>query len=290
MSAYYPKDRAILLFGGVNNSTMFNDTWEFHAGTWTQLTPPASPSPRWGAMMVYDARDGYVVLWGGNSNWPSWSYPLSDTWVFSNGTWKNISRSAGGPPLAGSFPAAAYDAADRYVVMFGGWAELGETWTFSAGKWSQLTPSNPPAGVFGAGMAYDARSNSSILYGGEYYSVVYNQTWSYHRGVWTRIYGNAIHRLFYQGLTYQSNGGYVLMFGGLGNGCPTSETWEFASGIWTQVTPRHYPSARYGETLSYDPADGYSVLFGGSGTCTWLSNLTPHSDTWTWSHGIWTRI
>ncbi len=58
------------MFGGSNalpiTSTSLNaNTWKYHAGTWTQLFPSSSPTPRaWGAM-DYDYADGAMVLYGG---------------------------------------------------------------------------------------------------------------------------------------------------------------------------------------------------------------------------------
>jgi hypothetical protein len=45
--------------------------------TWTKLTPAPHPSGRAGAVMVYDAATGNVVLFGGYRN----GY-VSDTWTW----------------------------------------------------------------------------------------------------------------------------------------------------------------------------------------------------------------
>jgi len=74
--AYDAADGYVLLFGGTesfNSTTSLGDTWEFHAGQWTQLFPSSSPSPRIFASMAYDAADGYVLLFGGVTVAPSQS-------------------------------------------------------------------------------------------------------------------------------------------------------------------------------------------------------------------------
>jgi hypothetical protein len=63
--SYDPASRDVVLFGGLDNKVDSNQTWEFQAGNWTQLTPATSPSARGLASMAYDAHDGVVILFGG---------------------------------------------------------------------------------------------------------------------------------------------------------------------------------------------------------------------------------
>src|SRR5439155_1421695 len=91
-------------------SVVLSDTWEFTAGTWTQLFPSSSPSSHFFASMVYDEADQYVLLFGGNFQ--------SDTWEFHAGTWTQLSPSSHPSPRL--LPSTAYDAGDGYVVLFGG--------------------------------------------------------------------------------------------------------------------------------------------------------------------------
>ena len=64
--AYDPTDRYVVVFGGETNTAngwvSFDQTWTYRAGDWTLLDPPQHPSARYGAAMVYDAADGYVLL------------------------------------------------------------------------------------------------------------------------------------------------------------------------------------------------------------------------------------
>ena len=56
--------QSLVLFGGNGSVTtgFLNDTWTFVHGQWTQQHPTVSPPARAAAAMVYDARDGYVLL------------------------------------------------------------------------------------------------------------------------------------------------------------------------------------------------------------------------------------
>lgn len=110
--AYDSTDDIGLLFGGApvgdSPSGFLNfptrDTWELHAGCWTQIcttcTPSAFtvPSARFDSAMAYDAADKEFVLFGG-CNWLTFNsgttnmypdtcedgtaYMMNDTWTFS---------------------------------------------------------------------------------------------------------------------------------------------------------------------------------------------------------------
>src|SRR2546425_473890 len=216
-------------------------SWKFSAGVWTSIITP-SPSLRASPSMVYDAADGYVILFGGTSQ----SYPnptfifFHDTWKFQAGVWTNITVSGGPTPRAAV--SMAYDAADGYVVLFGGFAPIStsgagqafgllhDTWKFSAGSWTNITVTpSPPARDSGAA-TYDAADN------------------------------------------------YLLLFGGVGGATGgLKDTWKFSSGVWTNITSSSGPSARSAPSVAYDTADGYVVLFGGANPVLGYSG-----DTWTW--------
>lgn len=76
--AYLPKERAVLFGGSQNQTTTLDDTWVYDNGAWTQLAG-AHPPGRYGAAMVYDAVDRYVLLAGGYSTANGYQ---SDTWAF----------------------------------------------------------------------------------------------------------------------------------------------------------------------------------------------------------------
>src|SRR5437667_3793591 len=83
--AYDATDGQILLFGEENNTaagfTILGDTWRFQSGSWTQLFPSISPSPRSSSSMAFDGTDGYVLLFGGEDVIAGTSF-LGDTWKF----------------------------------------------------------------------------------------------------------------------------------------------------------------------------------------------------------------
>jgi PKD repeat protein len=88
-----------------------------------------------------------------------------------------------------------------------------------------------------------------------------------------------------EALVYDPAGPYVLLFGGATGAGSVHDTWTFANGHWTNLTPNltRGPTSRYKAVVTYDPADGYVLLFGGR------SNVY-FNDTWKWEHNNWTEL
>lgn len=257
---YDPVDGYVVLFGGEPSvgAGVLAQTWVFRHGTWSQLSPSISPPARRQAAMVYDARDGYVVMFGGSVDaGPNQVTYLADTWAFRDGSWTNLTTSLAPPPRTEA--GIAYDAADGYVVLFGGhngtsdassWSYLNDTWRFEAGQWHELHPIEAPRTLAAPQMEFDPTSGYVVLFGG--------------------FHGNL-----------------SLAKGGSSSPVPMSITWKFLAAHWTNISGSLKgvePSARYGGTLAYDPSVGALVLLGGSAS----HGHQPRDNNWTFSEGVWT--
>ena len=140
-------DGYLLLFGGYNRTSVFNDSWAFRgnlAPFWSQLAPLTHPAARFGARAAYDPYNGYVVLTGGNNT----TAAFNDTWGFIAGNWTQFA-----PPLsppARSDAALAFDRGDKYIVQFGGSGSTGsllsDTWLWVAFS-AQATAAPDPTDV-----------------------------------------------------------------------------------------------------------------------------------------------
>lgn len=169
--AYDAAMGALVLFGGIPGGGFgsFNDTWEFANGSWSELSPPTSPPQSTSEYrpfgMVYDAADGYVLLYSVHSG----------TWAFSNGTWTHLHPSTEPSAIGTMF----YDPALRRVLLWSG----SEMWEFGGGNWTAESPiAGPVAGETFAG-AYDAPFDYGVAFGpGGGYD---NSTWVYSDGTWT---------------------------------------------------------------------------------------------------------
>ncbi|MFI0434296.1 MAG: kelch repeat-containing protein [Parachlamydiaceae bacterium] len=88
---------------------------------WKEVTPLASPSPRYGQSMTYDSLLRQFVMYGG---YDSSGNVLGDTWILHYDSnldlysWENINSSLS-PPLLG-LASMVYDRKSQFSLLFGG--------------------------------------------------------------------------------------------------------------------------------------------------------------------------
>ena len=184
----------VLLFSGEQSNLGYtNDTWTFHAGQWTNITgdiTTASPPPRESGTMAYDPADQETVLFGGK---PTETSTFADTWTFANDAWTNRTGSLSTAPSPREASTMVWDAADGYLLLFGGLHYpnvLNDTWSFLNNSWTHLAPAVSPSTRFAASLAYypDQGFGYVVLFGGQSEATItegnssangYNDTWSY---------------------------------------------------------------------------------------------------------------
>jgi PKD domain-containing protein len=329
--AYDARDAYALLFGGygwvnaarsITNVTSFNDTWSYVGGNWTNRTTSVAPSPRYGAAMVYDPVDGYLVLFGGyqrGSTGPS--RPLDDTWTYAGGVWTNVTASAGSPPPAPSVgwaapsasPAFAWDAHDGDAVLLvpsaRSWTT--ETWTFVNGSWSNRTAlAGPLPFRVGAAVAYDAALGAVVRIGGGASDDAdfQNDTWAYAGGRWSlQQVGGAPPGFQFAASAYDPNTGCVLVAAGETAGLAwPNATWSLCGSQlsnasagsaspptgWVDRTDFSSPGPRYqfARTMTYDAHDGYVVLYDGVQPMSALDHGWVPAETWSYANGSWRNL
>lgn len=136
MLAYDPSASYTLLFGGfgVCGSVYcsLSDSWEFHSGAWWRVNPAAAhPPDRLAAGLAYDAPLGGLVLVGGVNG--TTNADLADSWLFSSGSWTNLSAAGLALPPVRSGLALAGSADGAVLLLYGGIVDatstpLGDTW------------------------------------------------------------------------------------------------------------------------------------------------------------------
>ena len=247
-----------------------------------------SPHPT-GALgaMTYDASDGYVLWFGVQTtgvNTPGMGW-IAETWTFRAGHWSNLTPNLTVSPPAIQGAGIAYDAADGYVVLFGGFdggipngssSHPSVTWEYHAGNWTDLTPTagTPPPGQYHPAMTYDAASRF-VLLAAFARSASGNstfQTWSFVAGKWSNISGTTgtqPNPREQAGLAYDASDTEAVLFGGTdviynAQGPDSNATWVFRSGAWVNVTQdgAAAPIGVADLTMS-NTAGGHVVLYGG---------------------------
>ncbi len=171
---------------------------------------------------------------------------------------------------------ATWDAADGYIVQFGGscyglsypYCEGGNTYAWLNGTFKEIQ-----SGYSGTGS-----------------------------GISQCQYPNNLTLTFCPspreggGLAYDPAGHYVVLFGGsLGYDGSTyppalaNDTWVYSHGVWTLLPSAGGPAPLAGFSMVYDPALGEIVLFGGT-TCPLLDGGCQTQNLWAFKEGHWTQL
>jgi PKD repeat protein len=257
--AYDASAHELVLFGGAvpGASGPAADTWGYALGSWRELCsggssfpscPVEPPASVRGAMAYDPGREGLVYYdWG-----------LGLTFVYSNGSWTNLS---GGPhPEPQSIPSEiAYDPAFRAVVAFDA---SGSLWEFTRGNWSlvHLIGGAPPARL-GAQLYYDPATGSLVLFGGVTGDTAWDDMWALANDSWTELPAK-LPPVDLLASGYDAGYGYEALLGAAGG---SLELWAYAQASWhlLPTTPGLPPPPALAPAFSYDGTDGTLVLFSG---------------------------
>ncbi|MCI4365152.1 MAG: zinc ribbon domain-containing protein [Thermoplasmata archaeon] len=239
--AYDSTDGYVVLFGGCYDfacKDVSDSTWTYSHDRWTNIsakqneTPPAAGH----VSMVYDAHDGYILLFGGFGSGASF---LNEEWEFRGGQWSPIGAASSTVPTGRAGGMVAYDGASGSVILFGGAAQfqrLDDTWSYQSGNWTNLTGSAgaAPPPRWQAMLAFDSADGYLLLVNGYSGGTYYGDEWTFAGGTWSALHVNngppaSLGAVF----VYDAADGYVLYFSGMTpNGLLTS-TFIYANGAWT---------------------------------------------------------
>jgi len=177
----------VLLFGGANstlNSIVYNDTWSYVGGAWSQLSTRSAPAQRFSMALDYDPAGAFDLMYGGwNATTPG---SFSDTWIFADGAWTELfPRSS---PPAENYPTMAFDPRADAMIMTGGhtgYNVYAATWAYNVSTgWAFVSTPTTPIPSWGLSLSYDPSTGGVWLFGGYYatvapYGVYLNFTWEF---------------------------------------------------------------------------------------------------------------
>ena len=153
-AVYDPVNDRILVFGGFNDITFFNDTWALALSgipQWTKVeTRGRPPSPRYGQAAAYDPVSRRMVVFGGyNGAFLDDGFALD---LSATPTWSPIAGGSDQPPVR-DFHTIVFDPRNDRLVLYGGndGMPLGDVWGLSLdrGAGPPLKAANPPPAVPG---------------------------------------------------------------------------------------------------------------------------------------------
>ncbi|MBK9385876.1 MAG: hypothetical protein IPN34_13785 [Planctomycetes bacterium] len=285
-AVFDPVRNRVVLFGGEGNATglVYGDTWEFDGATWTQRTFATAPGARTDHNLVWDAGRSRAVLHGGTD--PT-GRVLGDTWEYDGVSWiPRITGSSG--PQERTRHAMAYDAARRRVVLYGGRSATAgspvanDLWEWDGGSWTSRTTGNLPPGRFDAELAYDPRSSTLHLYGGEINVTRLDEHWELQGSQWTQRTNPPGRRAGHR-MLYVPNEG-VCAVGGFGDGGYRRDLVRWTGTRW-MAWPATTGSVS-AAALARLSATNELVLFGG------FSSGSFYGGTWIFEAGAdeWTLL
>lgn len=233
--------------------------------------------------MVFDFNRDVILLFGG---FLSGSSVAGDTtWEWDGQTW--VHRTTG--PLGRPDAEMVYDAAREHTVLFGGFhhppsKEDGQTFAWDGSQWSLLATDGPGRNLSYFAMAYNNRSNTTLLFPGE--DDV--STWEWDGAEWTWLTDFGPSSRILHAMSYDQARDAVVLFGGYarredGEFGLSDETWEWDGGAWSLASSRG-PSKRFKHAMAYDTAREVTMLFGG------VSRSTANGETWEWDGRGWTLV
>ncbi|MCI4350889.1 MAG: PKD domain-containing protein [Thermoplasmata archaeon] len=164
MATYYPSSGYVLLYGGRDaGGATLADSWSFTSNAWQRIaaTGAASPAGRSDGTLVFDKFFAAAMLFGGTAN----GTVMSDTWLFNQGVWTNLTPVIGRSPTPRSGAAGAYDLVDGYTLLFGGSAAgalASASWIF-VHPFSDSIAATPTTVAPGATVNFDAIAQGGIL-------------------------------------------------------------------------------------------------------------------------------
>ena len=282
-------DGVLVYFGGcqIRGACPTNDTWVYDGDVWQNVTASlsTSPPPLEGESMDWDpAWDGILLVGGETPDGQS----DAGSWLFTNGTWENITGPTGGPEVspASVFGAMAWDSAIPAMVYLGGctnstcagvlnttWILTGtHTWSSSLGIGAQ----------YGQSMAYDPANGELVTYGGTSPTgAQLNTTWAFLEGRgWENLTASTVGCLLscdlypvgrsFASMTWDPQTGSILLFGGVNTSDHLfSDPWSFAGSNWVPfpLNGSFAPPAGAFQSMPASSVGFAPILVGGECSC-----------------------
>lgn len=185
-----------------------------------------------------------------------------------------------------------YDTKRNRAILFGGasaWTGKqyiyeNDTWIWDGKDWSKIdTPVAPPARSNHA-MAYDEKTDTVVLFGGENQSGKLGDTWVFDGASW-HDHGEAcacgLKARGYHEMFYDPARGEVVLYGGLDlNGTFNDDAWAWDGSQWQQIYFNSLSPVASGYSLVYDSArsQAFGFLSGSPG------------GTWIWKGTDWQKL
>jgi hypothetical protein len=297
-----------VLFGGCQGDyacgTLLGDTWE-HDGTawrrvcWPGCTAPACscttmPAPRRELALFFDALNGRVVLFGGETA----AGVQADTWTWDGADWRRLAPASSPPARSRALVEASPETGTALLAsgVDGGGATLYDTWRWDGQRWTGgATSASATPTWAGHVLWWDPAASSfrALLVHGSRLRAFTGTDWADLGPVgldgdataWSTGYWGACG-------VFDRERGVPVRFGGCldagtsscltTSSMATDTTWVFRDGAIRQLAPGVAPGPRYGAGMTWFPAIGAARLSGGKSPSRYS-----YLDAWTFDGVDW---
>lgn len=137
-----------------------------------------------------------------------------------------------------------------------------------------------------AAAAFDTLRGELVVSGGEAYSGLQGETWTFDGVEWRRpAPGPAPAPRRDAAMAFDPARGVMVLFGGAAGSSVLGDTWEWNGATWAQRAPTHAPTARHGHAMAFDGSRQRVLLFGGL-----TASFAESDETWNWDGSDWARF
>lgn len=242
--AWDPVSNRLVLVGGSDATGVVPapaQTWSWDDRGWTEVAS-TSPAPQvGGSVLVPDPARERLLLLGGISPGTRFEAPaFSRIWSWDGRRWvRELNAESSFPDVL--FPAAAYHEAQGEHVVFGGCTgipagglvsacsqALRGTWVSEGERWDRREVDIEPPSRWGAVMAYDAKRERVLLFGGfDGNGDQLGDLWSWDGNRWTQIEwnGSAPPPRGFAASAYDRVRDRLIIFGGATANAPDDRVW-----------------------------------------------------------------
>ena len=125
-----PVRKNVVLFGGISDNWVTQNTWTWDGSKWTQLNPAHQPPTLYRTTGAFDPQLQEVVVFGGGSS----AEDQNITWAWDGSDWTQLSPAKS--PSAREGLGTIWDPANQRFLVFGGMdfttgKFYGDTWTLT---------------------------------------------------------------------------------------------------------------------------------------------------------------
>jgi hypothetical protein len=109
-----PAHKSVVVFGGLSDNWITQNTWTWNGKNWRQQHPSTQPDTLYFTSGAYDPDLNEVVVFSGGSG----AVDQTTTWAWTGTDWTLLSP--GGAPTAREQFGTVWDPASRRFLIFGG--------------------------------------------------------------------------------------------------------------------------------------------------------------------------